>query len=212
LESDSINTPRRIKIHAVHEPIAGVILAAGKSIRFGRPKQLLDWHGKPLIWHVASKALRVGLNPVVVVSGAEYDQVRQALKDLPVYHVYNLKPEEGQGSSVSLGTQTVHAQCGGIVFLLADQPHVSRSLIRTLIDTHARTLNPVIGPMVDGKRGNPVLFDQIAFRDLIAISGDQGGRRIFSKYKPHWIPWYDPLVSFDIDTPDDYVRLLEIEA
>ncbi|MDP3185258.1 MAG: selenium cofactor biosynthesis protein YqeC, partial [Anaerolineales bacterium] len=41
------------QIHAVHEPVAGIILAAGEARRFGQPKQLLDWHGQPFVRVVA---------------------------------------------------------------------------------------------------------------------------------------------------------------
>ncbi len=49
------------QVFAVHEPTAGVILAAGASTRMGQPKPLLTWRGEPFIRHVARTALGAGL-------------------------------------------------------------------------------------------------------------------------------------------------------
>jgi len=198
-------------IFAVHEPIAAVILAAGEARRFGSPKQLLDWHGKPLIWHVAKRALQAELTPVIIVAGSEFDAIQQTVEDLPVQIIHNPAWQRGQGTSVKLGTEAVSAKSGGILFLLADQPQIPIPLIRALIDAHAQRQNPIIGPLVDGQRGNPVLFDRITFSDLASLSGEAGGRKLFSKYPVDWIPWYDSASLLDIDTPEDYARLLEMD-
>ncbi|MFC1997072.1 selenium cofactor biosynthesis protein YqeC [Chloroflexota bacterium] len=198
-------------IHAVHQPISAVILAAGGSRRFGSPKQLLDWHGKPLIWHVAQKALRAGLNPVIVVCGSEKDSIQRALEDLPVELVHNPDWQRGQGTSVKCGVQMVGYRGAGILFFLADQPQIPDTLIQKLINVHAQRLNPITGPMVDGQRANPVLFDRVTFEDLLALSGEEGGRKLFGKFAVDWTPWHDPAPLLDVDTPEDYVRLLGID-
>jgi molybdenum cofactor cytidylyltransferase len=185
-------------------------LAAGGSRRYGSPKQLLDWHGKPLVWHAAHKALKAGMHPVVVVCGRHLLEIGKALSDLPVELVENPDWQEGQGTSVKLGTQAVRSRCGGIIFMLADQPQIPIPLLHALLNTHARKLSPIIGPMIDGQRANPVLFDQVTFKDLSTLSGEIGGRKLFSKYGVDWIPWHDPSALLDVDTPTDYTRLQEL--
>jgi len=196
---------------AVNEPIAAVILAAGEARRFGSPKQLLEWHGKSLIWHVAQKALQSDLDPVFVVCGQEMNAIQAALTGLPVEFIYNASWQQGQGTSVKAGTELVSAQIGGIVFLLADQPQIPVSLIRSLVEEHAESLHPIIGPLVDGQRANPVLFDQVTFDDLRSLSGEAGGRKLFDKYPVKWISWHDSSALLDVDTPEDYERLLELD-
>ena len=93
--------------------------------------------------------------------------------------------------------------------MLADQPQVSATLVRSLIEKHATTLAPIIAPMVDGKRGNPVLFDQITYDDLLVVQGDQGGREIFSRFTVEWVEWHDASALTDVDTESDYQRLLD---
>jgi len=195
---------------SVHESVAGVILAAGEARRFGRPKQLLDWHGQPLIWHVAGRALQTGLSPVVVVCGQEIEAIRRALQDLPVEIIDNPDWSQGQGTSVSLGTQAVASRSGGCLYLLADQPQIPVTLLHKLVTEHAQTLSPITAPLVDGQRANPVLFDRVTYPDLQALFGEVGGRKLFSKFPIHWVPWHDPTPLLDIDTPEDYQRLLEL--
>jgi len=199
------------QIQVVLEKIAAVILAAGESRRFGSPKQLLDWHGQPLIWHVAQRAVQADLSPVIVVGGAQTEQILQALRDLPVTVIHNPDWQQGQGTSVGVGTSAVPGQNGGSLFLLADQPQIPVTLLRSLVAEHAQTLHPIIAPLVDGQRANPVLFDRVTFSELRKLNGDMGGRKLFSKYPVRWLPWHDSAPLLDVDTLADYQRLLEME-
>lgn len=94
-------------ISAVHEPIAGIILAAGESTRFGETKQLLDWKGKPFVRAVAMTAVEAGLSPVLVVTGANAEKVESTVKDLDVAIVRNEDWKSGQGSSIKAGIKTL---------------------------------------------------------------------------------------------------------
>jgi molybdenum cofactor cytidylyltransferase len=194
---------------SVHEPVAGIILAGGEARRFGKPKQLLIWQGQPLIRHVAQTALGAGLSPVIVVTGAVDEPIRDALQGLPVLIVHNTNWQEGQSTSVKTGLSMLPENIGGCVFLLADQPRVTVPLLRALVELHASTLSPLVAPQVAGQRANPVLFDRVTFGDFQEISGDQGGRALFSRYPTAWAPWHDVGLTLDIDTPDDYQKLLD---
>jgi len=203
--------PGEPEVAAVYERTAGVILAAGAARRYGQAKLLLPWRGEPLVRHSARTALQAGLSPVVVVAGAELEGVRQALEGLAVQVVHNPDWEAGQSTSVRAGLRALPEACGGAVFLLADQPQIPASLIQALVETHTTTLTPLVAPMVDGKRGNPVLFDRELFPELLSLSGDTGGRALFSRYPVVWIPWHDAAPLLDVDTPEDYRRLLEMQ-
>ncbi|MGE5073117.1 MAG: nucleotidyltransferase family protein, partial [Anaerolineae bacterium] len=197
-------------IHAVHEPAAGIVLAAGGSTRLGRPKPLLDWRGQPFVHAVASTALAAGLDPVVVVTGSEAGEVGQAVADLPVQVVNNADWQSGQASSIRAGLRSLPASTGAAVFLLADQPQIHFDVIQALTDTHAAELYPIVAPLVMmERRANPVLFDRVTFADLMALQGDVGGRAVFSKYRVEFMPWHDDRLLLDVDTEADYRRLTE---
>ena len=197
-------------IHAVYEPTAGIILAGGKSERLGQPKALLDWKGQPFIRVVVRTALAAGLTPVTVVVGAVIEPILEVLKSLPIRIVENKEWQTGQSSSIRAGIHSLPSQTGSAIFLLCDQPQIPVALLRGLVDRHNQTLAAVVSPLVNGKRANPVLFDRDAFPDLLNLQGDVGGRAVFSKYTPEWLPWDDSSITLDVDTPEDYRRLLEI--
>ena len=192
-----------------HEGVGGVILAAGESLRMGEVKQLLPWRGRPLVRRVAETAIAAGLNPVVVVTGAAADQVEAALTSLPVVIARNDQWESGQASSVRSGIQALPAGCGAAVFLLSDMPQVKPDLIKAELDLHSRESHPIIVPRVEGQRTNPALFDRVTFAGLAALTGDTGGRALFDRYPVRWLDWDSVSKPADIDTPDDYRRLME---
>ncbi|MBI1855273.1 MAG: putative selenium-dependent hydroxylase accessory protein YqeC [Chloroflexi bacterium] len=192
------------------EHTAGIILAAGESKRFGRPKQLLDWRGQPFVRVAAQAALDVGLFPVIVVTGSHADEVEAALRGLPVKAVMNEDWQNGQGSSIRKGVQSLPPETGSAIFLLADQPQIRADVIRALAAHHATELYPIVAPLVlNERRANPVLFDRVTFPDLLTLSGDVGGRAIFDKHRVEYLPWHDDRLLLDVDKPEDYRRLIE---
>lgn len=203
------------RVHAVHEPLGAIVLAAGGASRYGEPKQMLDWHGEPFVRVIARTALEAGCQKVVVVTGAFSGRVQAALEGLPVAIAFNPGWQEGQAASVRAGLGALLAGPGmapaAAFFLLADQPQVGRELLHAMRELHARSLAPVIAPLVEDRRCNPVLFDRQTFPDLAGLQGDTGGRAIFSRYSPAYLTWHDARLLLDVDRPSDYRRLLEAQ-
>ena len=200
------------KIYAVHEAIAGIVLAAGASTRFGQPKQLLDWRGEPFVKAVARKAVEAGLLPITVVTGANALQVESTLQGLPLTIARNDDWQSGQASSIRAGVRLLPRHVGAAIFLLADQPQVTASILRALAERHAEGLHPVVAPMVMDQRANPVLFDRVTFGDLLTLEGDVGGRAVFHKHRVEYLPWHDDRLLLDVDTPEMYRRLTSEES
>jgi molybdenum cofactor cytidylyltransferase len=198
-------------ITAVYEPIAGIILAAGESRRFGKPKQLLRWRGKPFIRSIAQTGLSAGLSPVIVVTGANAAQVEASIQDLPLAISRNTDWASGQSSSIKNGIRALPQNTGAALFLLADQPQVTSTVIRALAERHAQSMPAILAPMVEERRANPILFDRSTFDDLLGLMGDIGGRGIFSNHHVDYLPWLDSDLLIDVDTPEDYERLLNRE-
>jgi molybdenum cofactor cytidylyltransferase len=192
------------------------VLAAGESTRYGQPKQLLDWKGEPFVRAVARTALQGGLSPVLVVTGANAEAVESAVSDLDLRIVRNEGWRAGQASSIRAAIESLahpsSAKTGGAIFLLADQPQMTSSVIRALFEKHAEGLYPIVAPMVIDRRANPVLFDRVTFPDLLSLEGDVGGRAVFHKHRVEYLPWHDDRLLLDVDTPEMYQRLISDET
>jgi molybdenum cofactor cytidylyltransferase len=194
-------------IFSVHSQTAGIILAAGGSERLGQPKQLLDWGGKPFVVQVAETALTAGLAPIFVVTGSDHELVEESLVSLPVECIYNPKWAEGQSTSMQAGLAALPQGCDRAMILLSDQPQISPLLIRQLVERHNAQRAPITAPMVQDRRGNPVLFGRETFKALRQIGGDQGGRAVFSKFKVDYLTWVDRRAAMDVDQKGDIAHL-----
>jgi molybdenum cofactor cytidylyltransferase len=196
------------QVFAIHEPTAGIILAAGASTRMGpaAQKPLRLWRGEPFIRRVARTALSAGPSPVVIVTGAHTPEIRATVADLPVVLIHNPAWEAGQSTSVRCGLQALPNTIGSAVFLLADQPQIPIELVKALREQQAQSLSPIVAPLIDERRGNLVLFDRMTLADLQALTGDVGRRAVFAQYPIAYVPWHDTNVLLDVDTPEDYQR------
>lgn len=203
--------PRRTEERsaAVH----GLLLAAGRSARMGRPKQLLPWHGRPLVRHVAEVALASRLAGLVVVEGAYAEEVARALEDLDgaVRQVVCAEYARGQAASLRCGLQALPASAGAVVVLLVDQPRVTAELINRLIAAfEAAPEAAAVAPRYRGQRGTPVLLARRLFAEVRVLEGDLGARPVLARYADavRWLDVDDPAVVEDVDTPEDYAHLL----
>ena len=118
-------------------PVAGIVLAAGRSTRMGRTKQRIALGDKTLLQHVIANALAAGLDPVIVVLGHEADAIRadiEASDDASRLHVViNAAYADGQSSSLRAGLLALGPEPEAAAILLADQPGVSPTLIRRVV-------------------------------------------------------------------------------
>jgi molybdenum cofactor cytidylyltransferase len=150
---------------------------------------------------------REHMQEVVVVLGAEQAKIEAATDLRGTRVVANPAWRDGQSTSLRAGLEAVSHSCAAAVFFLRDQPNVPGEMLERLMDLHASTLAAIVSPRHAGRRANPVLFDRVTWNDLRRVSGDEGGRRLFDRYRAEWVEWPDPLAFTDVDTQDDYRRV-----
>jgi len=190
--------------------IAAVILAAGGSTRFGRPKQLLAWNNRPLIAQAADVAWSAGLDPVIVVVGAYADTVIPALANRPVRIVRNYRWQEGMSSSLHVGIAALPPDVDAAIFMPIDQPLITPQLLQMYMHRRQETGTGILVPQTsEGQVGTPVLFAKRYFEELACLSGDVGGRSLFAKHGDDiaYLPISDSAWMTDVDTPETYEQL-----
>ena len=187
-----------------------VILAAGASARMGTPKQLLPVGGRPLIVRAAEAALASGVWPVVVVLGANADQIRPVLVRLPVLTVENPAWPEGMASSIRVGIAALSQlsrSLEGAVVALCDQPAFSAGTIAQLIAAQRETGRGIAAARYGGRQGAPALFLRAHFPALVALTGEEGARTLLNDDLATVAAVDLPDLAVDLDTPADYAAL-----
>jgi molybdenum cofactor cytidylyltransferase len=182
-----------------------ILLAAGESSRLGQPKQLVDWHGKPLLRHAAETALAAELGPVVVVLGAVDLPCRECLAGLDLTFAFNPAWQNGMGSSISTGMRGLDASAvDGVLIMLCDQPFVTPQLLRSLAGKS--TGRPIVTAHYQGHPGPPAWFSPAYFTRLAALEGRSGAKSLILS-EPHRAQITAPEAGIDIDLPEDLASL-----
>lgn len=160
--------------------ISAILLAAGESRRMGRPKQLLEWQGRPLLLHVLENCVRSSVDEVILVLGHEAHQIRSCLPELPVKIVVNPDYETGMASSLRQGLLSMDARSEAFLVLLADQPCIGPDMIDRVIREfrQAHPRRGIVRPVHKGVPGHPVLIGVEYLQEALELHGDQGARRI----------------------------------
>lgn len=190
--------------------VSGVILAAGRSSRLGRPKQLLQLGGEPLLRHVVRNAVASHLSEVVLVLGHDASVIATAIGEQGQRLELNPDYESGQSSSMRLGLGTIDPNAAGVLFLLGDQPDIRPEVIDAIIERFQESGAPIVMPTYGGIPANPVLFASQMFPKLADVSGDEGARSVVRRYRNavEYVAVSDDPPPRDVDTEDDYQQLL----
>ena len=186
-----------------------VILAAGMSSRMGEAKQLLRLGQNTLLDQVVEIVRGSRVHEIVLVLGhqAETIQKQLAIKNLKI--VINQSYQQGMGTSLRTGLDSLSPETNAALIVLADQPFVRAETLDQLIDHYEQSGAQIAIPVYKGFRGNPILLDRSVFPEVMALTGDIGCRAIFGNHVEGIVkvPVEDIGILLDLDTKDDVEKL-----
>lgn len=189
--------------------IAGLLLAAGRSSRFGGDKLLALVDGAPVLsWSAAALAAEVdALFLVVPPDAASRLLVVTGVEAITVEHA---RRDDGLASSIRAGVAALPSHVEAVVIALADQPFVSPGVVRRLRERWSVGGVTAVAPRYRDGRGHPVLFGRSVFPALQALTGDEGAKTLLESLGPGLaLVDIDEAMPADVDTPH---ALRELDA
>ena len=188
-----------------------LILAAGAARRMNQAKMLLPFGKDTILQTIIEHAKNIKPDNICIVTGFYHQEIIAKIQDDQVQFFYNELWEEGMSSSIKKGLSNLVSQNPemlAILILVADQPFISSNLLNEMIQLQEQTGKGIVAASYAGVSGTPVLFSSYHFSNLEKLAGDKGARSILHQYQNELITVDFPLGEIDIDTEDDYHKLL----
>ena len=163
--------------------IGAVLLAAGEGRRMGGvAKPLIRLQGVPLISRHLVALSGAGVDEVVVVTGHARHAIEDEVRSFVVTLAHNDAHADGQQGSVRVGLAALSGSFDAVIIVLADQPLIGASDLTELIGAFKkRPAGHVVVPMVEGRRGNPVVIDDVALARVLASDANLGCRNLIDR-------------------------------
>lgn len=194
----------------------GVVPAAGRSRRMGRPKLLLDLGGKTVIRRLIETLRRAGIDDVFILVSRDDIDLQAELGPLPVHRVVAEDDPPEMRDSVErlldeIERTAAPAPHDGWLLIPADHPFVEIAVLERLLDARRAEPGKIVVPEHGQRRGHPTLFPWPVANEVRRIPRDQGLNQLLrcNPARVVEVTCAEPSVLFDLDTPDDYARALE---
>jgi molybdenum cofactor cytidylyltransferase len=188
-----------------------IILAAGNSSRLGQPKQLLGYKDSTLLKNTIAEAFLVPDVAIIVVTGSNNQLIEEELDPSRIKICFNPDWETGISSSIVNGLDALvraYPDCENCIFAVCDQPYVSSLVFENLIMEHSKAGKGITASAYSGTLGTPVLFNKKYFTELAALQGQEGAKKIINRFLEDTASVPFEKGNIDIDTEDDYNKLI----
>ncbi len=195
-------------------PVTPIILAAGRSLRMGRPKALLDLHGELCVARVLRACAEGGAGTPVVVLGHEAEAL-QAVLPPEVRSCMNFEfASTGPAASLQHGLDALPGDSDAFLLYPVDFPLVTGREVGALLTRWkaVRGQRQIVVPSHGMRRGHPALFHRSLVPEFRELDGNAPLHQILRAHQNEveYVIMEDPWVLENMDTPEDYRRCLRI--
>lgn len=157
-----------------------VIMAAGSSTRFGENKLLYELKGKSIIQYAMEQIPTAAFYRVVVVT--QYPEVEGIALSNNFVVCKNDSVDLGLSHTIELGINALK-EADAVMFMVADQPLLKKSSIEDALILYREHPDKIVTMSHEGRRGNPCIFPKEYFDELLALTGDHGGRSVIELHE-----------------------------
>ena len=186
--------------------INAIVLAAGESIRMGKPKPLLRIGDRTFLEQIVTVLQDARIDRTTVVLGARAEAIAEAVDLAAVDVVVNSDYRDGQLSSLIAGLDNAPAETEAILLCLVDGPFITADIVNQVVAAFQETGASIVIPTFEGQRGHPSLFSGSLFEQLRDAPAEEGARYVAyaNEDKVVEVDIADKAVVTGINTPDDY--------
>ena len=178
-----------------------VLLAAGKSERFGANKLLAGFRGRPMVCYALEAAISLKAARTAVVTGC--GEVSRLAEEHGCEVIVNDAPQMGQSHSIRLGVRAMQ-DMDAVLLMVCDQPSLTAASLERLVQRFA-CYGKSVACLRDGTHmGNPAIFARQCFVELLALQGDRGAKGVLRAHEGDLlvVDTVGPDELADADTPD----------
>jgi molybdenum cofactor cytidylyltransferase len=189
--------------------IAAVVLAAGRSLRMGRPKMVLPWGDTTVIGQVVGVLCQAGIQRIVVVTGGARRQVEGALSDFALQLVFNPSfAQEEMLVSLQLGLRNLGSDEDAALVVLGDQPQIELEVVKSVLARYQAQQASLVVPSFQMRRGHPWLVKRTLWNDIFDLQPARTMRDFLNQYADQidYLNVDTASVLRDLDTPQEYQR------
>lgn len=189
--------------------LAAIVLAAGKSNRMGTNKLLLKVGEIRVIEHIIHSLLPL---ETIVVLGHRASDIKGIAEDLGVRTVVNHCYVKGMTTSFQTGLRALDSSTDAVFMVLSDTFGYKKSLMERMSNVMERNLGiHIVSPRFKGRRGHPVLIRKPLFKEFLKLGESETMKDVVNRYgKQHRYVEADEWCTIDLNTPEDYERILEM--
>jgi len=192
------------------EKVAVIILTAGNSSRFGKPKALLHFdETNSFLRNIILEYYSAGIMNVVIVANQPLrmkleGEVEKLPEEMKIKMILNTHPERGRFSSIKLGASLLENSDFAFVQNI-DNPFTSSRLIKKMCKKAERC--KFVVPAFEGAHGHPVLLSGEILKQVLSIENiDANFRDVLSAFQSVQVDADNLEILANINTQKDYIK------